>query len=66
MLQIDIPMPKECVTKEGWCGYCPMDRLWCAQRFAPKGYTMGQIDSDQEGKIPSWCPWQEVKKDNAI
>ena len=63
MLQIDLKMPKVCITKEGWHGYCPMDRIWCAQRYAPKDYVMGQIYADMDGKIPSWCPWKEANAD---
>ena len=54
-------MPKVCVTKDGYCGSCPMDRLWCAQRFAPDGYTMGQIHKDQEDQVPDWCPLVEYQ-----
>lgn len=61
MLQIDLPMPKVCIAKDGWQGSCPMDRLWCAQRFAPEDYTMGQIWEDQTDQIPDWCPWREVE-----
>ena len=60
MLQIDMEMPEVCVTEDGYSGSCPMDRLWCAQRYAPEDYTQGQIDNDQIGKLPSWCPWKEV------
>ena len=63
MLQIDLEKPKVCVTKNGSHRSCPMNRLWCAQRFAPKDYTLGQIDKDQIGKVPDWCPWKEVQED---
>ena len=48
-------MPTVCI-EGGWYGNCPMDRLWCAQRFAPEGYTMGQINADRQDKLPEWCP----------
>lgn len=48
-------MPTVCIEGD-WYGNCPMDRLWCAQRFAPEGYTMRQIDADQQDKLPDWCP----------
>ena len=48
-------MPKVCLD-DGWRGVCPMDRLWCAQEFAPKGLTGGEIYNQQDGKLPSWCP----------
>lgn len=48
-------MPTVCI-EGGWYGNCPMDRLWCAQRFAPEGYTMRQINADRQDKLPDWCP----------
>lgn len=63
MLKIDMEMPKECISEDGWQGYCPMERIWCAQRYAPKGYTTGQIFDDMCNGRPSWCPWEEVKDD---
>lgn len=52
----DMDMPKVCITKDEWYGNCPMDRLWCAQRFAPKDMTMGEIRKAQLENIPEWCP----------
>lgn len=48
-------MPTVCIHGD-WFGNCPMDRTWCAQRFAPKGMTMGQIAKEQQDKLPDWCP----------
>lgn len=48
-------MPTVCIHGD-WFGNCPMDRTWCAQRFAPKGMTMGQIAEEQQDKLPEWCP----------
>ena len=50
-----LEMPTVCI-EGGWYGNCPMDRLWCAQRFAPEGYTMRQINADRQDKLPGWCP----------
>lgn len=55
MVLIDMEMPTVCVDGD-WYGSCPLDRLWCAQRFAPKGYTLGKVFADQRGKLPKWCP----------
>lgn len=55
MVLIDMEMPTVCVDGD-WYGNCPLDRLWCAQRFAPKGYTMAKIVADQQDKLPNWCP----------
>ena len=48
-------MPKVCIDN-GWYGNCPMDRSWCAQRFAPKDSTNESAHKDQWNKLPSWCP----------
>lgn len=48
-------MPKVCIDN-GWYGNCPLDRTWCAQRFAPEGSTNGSVHKDQWNKLPSWCP----------
>lgn len=53
---LGMEMPKVCITEGGWYHSCPMDRTWCAQRFAPKGLTNVQIFESQECKIPDWCP----------
>ena len=37
-------------------GNCPMDRLWCAQRFAPEGRSQADIFRDRKDKVPDWCP----------
>lgn len=55
MVLIDMEMPTVCVDGD-WHGSCPLDRLWCAQRFAPKGYTTAKIVADQQDKLPKWCP----------
>ena len=52
----DMTMPRICIDEYGWYGHCPLDRTWCAQRYAPKNYTMGQIYEDQKGALPKWCP----------
>jgi len=54
--------PDVCITEDGWCGNCPMDRTWCAQRFAPEDRTMGQIYEDRMGKVPYWCPLVDVSE----
>ena len=48
-------MPTVCIDN-GWYGNCPMDRSWCAQRFAPKDSTNESAHKDQWNKLPSWCP----------
>ena len=67
-------MPKVCLTKDGYAGSCPMERIWCAQRYAPSGYTMGKMYADMIEKVPDWCPLVElpaphgrlIDADNAI
>lgn len=56
MLIIDMPMPKVCITKDGYYGNCPMDRVWCVQRNAPSGTKMGNAYAEMTENIPSWCP----------
>lgn len=56
MLIIDMPMPKVCITKDGYYGNCPMDRVWCIQGNAPSGITMGEAYAEMTENIPSWCP----------
>lgn len=60
MILIDMEMPTVCVDGD-WYGNCPLDRLWCAQRFAPKGYTLGKMIADQQDKLPKWCPLPEFE-----
>ena len=48
-------MPAVCIDN-GWYGNCPMDRSWCAQRFAPEGSTTEDVHKEQWNKLPSWCP----------
>lgn len=48
-------MPTVCISGN-WYGNCPMDRVWCAQQFAPPGYTMKLIHEDQQDNLPDWCP----------
>lgn len=48
-------MPTVCIDN-GWYGNCPMDRSWCAQRFAPKDSTNESAHKEQWNKLPSWCP----------
>lgn len=55
-------MPKVCVEESGYCGSCPMDRMWCGQMFAPKRMTTGEIYEAQQNKLPDWCPLIEVKE----
>ena len=55
VIVMGLEMPTVCI-EGGWYGNCPMDRLWCAQRFAPEGYTMRQINADRQDKLPDWCP----------
>lgn len=52
---LGMEIPTVCIQGD-WYGNCPMDRLWCAQRFAPKGMTMGQISEERQDKLPDWCP----------
>lgn len=59
-------MPKECITENEWHGNCPLDRLWCAQRFAPEDMTNGEIYAECEGKIPEWCPLIEVTLEEPV
>ena len=56
MLIVDMPMPKVCITKDGYYGNCPMDRVWCAQRNAPSGTIMRDVYAEMTDNIPSWCP----------
>ena len=49
-------MPKVCITEDGWHGNCPMDRIWCMQRFAPEGRTTGECYAEMQENIPTWCP----------
>lgn len=56
---IDMEKPKICMD-DGNCLSCPMHRLWCGMRFAPKGYTCGQTFADMDGKVPKWCPMIEI------
>ena len=61
-------MPEQCIVNGCYYGNCPLDRLWCMQRYAPEGYTMGQAYQDRDGKRPDWCPlrpaseWISVKE----
>lgn len=56
MIGLDMPMPKVCIENDGTYSDCPMNRLRCAHKFAPEGYTYGEIKRDQTGKLPTWCP----------
>lgn len=62
VIVMGMEMPEVCITEGGWYHSCPMDRVWCAQRFAPEGYTFVQIFEDQEGKLPDWCPLRPLPK----
>lgn len=53
MLIVDMPMPKVCITKDGYYGNCPMDRVWCAQRNAPSGTIMRDVYAEMTDNIPS-------------
>jgi len=61
VIVMGMEMPAVCVQGD-WYGNCPMDRTWCAQRFAPKGMTMGQIGKEQQDKLPDWCPLRPLPK----
>ena len=52
-------MPTVCIDN-GWYGNCPMDRSWCAQRFAPKDSTNESAHKEQWNKLPSWCPLRPI------
>lgn len=53
---VKMTKPLVCITKDGYHGNCPMDRVWCIQRNAPKGITMGEAYAAMTDKVPSWCP----------
>ena len=53
---VKMKKPLVCITKDGYHGNCPMDRVWCIQRNAPKGITMGEAYAAMTDKVPSWCP----------
>lgn len=55
-LIVDMDMPKVCITKDGYYGNCPMDRVWCIQRNAPIGTIMRDAYAEMTDSIPSWCP----------
>lgn len=55
-LIVEMEMPKVCITKDGYYGNCPMDRLWCVQRNAPNGTKMRDAYAEMTDNIPSWCP----------
>ena len=59
-LIVEMEMPKVCMTKDGFYGDCPMDRLWCVQRNAPSGTKMRDAYAEMRGNIPSWCPIKGV------
>lgn len=52
---LNMEMPRACIDGH-YYGNCPMDRLWCAQRFAPEGRSQKDIFRDREDKVPDWCP----------
>lgn len=50
-------MPSECLkADESINRNCPMDRVWCADKFAPYDMTYLQRLEEQTQKLPSWCP----------
>ena len=53
---VRMEMPKVCITSNGFLGYCPMDRLWCIQRNAPKEIKMKEAYDEMTDNIPEWCP----------
>ena len=55
-LIIEMEMPQVCMTKDGFYGNCPMNRLWCVQRNAPSGTKMRDAYAEMKDNIPSWCP----------
>ena len=62
-LIVEMEMPKVCMTKDGFYGDCPMDRLWCVQRNAPSGTKMIDAYAELKDNIPSWCPIKGVLPD---
>lgn len=48
--------PIMCITEDGFMGGCPMDRIWCMQRFAPRDKNVGECYKEMTGTTPSWCP----------
>ena len=55
-LIVEMEMPKVCMTRDGFYGDCPMDRLWCVERNAPSGTKMIDAYAEMRDNIPSWCP----------
>lgn len=62
-LIIEMAKPEVCITKDGYYGNCPMDRVWCVQRNAPSGTKMGDAYAEMTDNIPSWCPIKGVLPD---
>ena len=56
MLIVDMPIPKVCITKDGYYGNCPMDRAWCIQENAPSEITVREAYTEMTENIPPWCP----------
>jgi hypothetical protein len=52
---LNMEMPRACIDGH-YYGNCPMDRVWCAQRFAPEGRSQADIFRDRKDKVPDWCP----------
>lgn len=52
---IGMEMPRVCIDGHH-LGNCPIDRLWCSQRFAPKERDGWEIYKDRKDKLPDWCP----------
>ena len=48
--------PIMCITEDGFMGGCPMDRIWCMQRFAPRDKNVGECYKEMTGTTPCWCP----------
>lgn len=59
-LIVEMEMPKVCITKGGYYGNCPMDRVWCIQRNAPSEMVIKDAYADMTESIPSWCPIKGV------
>ena len=55
-------MPPVCITEDGFYGHCPMDRVWCAQRFAPYWTRTGQAYKSMIEGRPDWGPLRPAQE----
>ena len=53
---VRMEIPHVCITENGFYGYCPMDRVLCAERNSPPDMTIREAYEAMTDKIPSWCP----------